>query len=237
MTNQNNAAQAAEQAIKAAIRKAYDDGYNDAKMAPDNCSTYCVERAVRLDSAALLSKLRAPVSDIREGFELAYAADADDPACAADLSHFTNGWRACIMSQVRAPVADSTLPLEQALYELVNKIDTGLDTGDLLQDARRASTVLDAIMTSGDLVACAHTFFKECGEDKWRERYERSLDFRIGWNTCLDAIAEAQANRAASVASAPVAKPKRAPLDDWRVQAIAECLETEWDDMTPAGAE
>lgn len=38
-------------------------------------------------------------------------------------------------------------------------------------------------------------------------------------------------------ASAPVAKPKRAPLDDWRVQAIAECLETEWNDMTPASAE
>ncbi len=53
-----------------------------------------------------LSKLRAPVSDIRKGFELTYAADADDPACASDLSHFTNGWRACIMSQVRAPVAD-----------------------------------------------------------------------------------------------------------------------------------
>ncbi|GEM_PF-2647563 len=41
----------------------------------------------------------------------------------------------------------------------------------------------------------------------------------------------------AALASAPVAKPKRAPLDDWRVQAIAECLETEWDDMTPASAE
>ncbi|MDH1299717.1 hypothetical protein [Achromobacter sp. GD03932] len=62
MTDQSSAAQAAEQAIKAAIRKAYDDGYNDAKMAPDNCSTYCAERAVRLDSAALLSKLRAPVA-------------------------------------------------------------------------------------------------------------------------------------------------------------------------------
>ncbi|QQB37946.1 hypothetical protein I6I07_15785 [Achromobacter deleyi] len=40
-----------------------------------------------------------------------------------------------------------------------------------------------------------------------------------------------------ALASAPVAKPKRAPLDDWRVQAIAECLETEWNDMTPASAE
>lgn len=59
MTDQNNAAQAAEQAIKDAIRKAYDDGYNDAKMAPDNASTYCVESATRHGSAALLSKLRA----------------------------------------------------------------------------------------------------------------------------------------------------------------------------------
>ena len=48
----------------------------------------------------------AATKDIREGFELTYAVDADDPTCASDLSHFTNGWRACIMSQVRAPVAD-----------------------------------------------------------------------------------------------------------------------------------
>lgn len=178
---------------------------------------------------------QAAAKEICKAFELSYAMDADDPTNASDLSHFTNGWRACIMSQVRtegvqagdepgtyvearecgacghvgindssdtqaackncdwsgdsptqdhcpgcaqngtmtaacpkcgsqyrlladsticavlasAPVADSTLPLEQALYELVNKIDPGLDTGDLLQDARRASTMLDAIMTSG----------------------------------------------------------------------------------------
>jgi len=41
----------------------------------------------------------------------------------------------------------------------------------------------------------------------------------------------------AALASAPVAKPKRAPLDDWRVQAIADCLETEWDEMSPDLAE
>lgn len=46
-----------------------------------------------------------------------------------------------------APVAD-TLPLEKALYELVDKIAPGLDTGDLVQDARRSSTLLDAIMAS-----------------------------------------------------------------------------------------
>ncbi|MGY6272734.1 hypothetical protein ACXIUT_23895 [Achromobacter denitrificans] len=41
----------------------------------------------------------------------------------------------------------------------------------------------------------------------------------------------------AALASVPVAKPKRAPLDDWRVQAIAECLEAEWDEMSPDLAE
>ncbi|MDF3938595.1 hypothetical protein P3W66_01000, partial [Achromobacter denitrificans] len=51
--------------------------------------------------------------DIREGFELTYAVDADDPACASDLSHFTNGWRACIMSQVRAPVAGEAVALRR----------------------------------------------------------------------------------------------------------------------------
>lgn len=49
---------------------------------------------------------QAAEQEIREAFELTYAADADDPACAADLFHFTNGWRACIMSKLRAPVAD-----------------------------------------------------------------------------------------------------------------------------------
>lgn len=46
-----------------------------------------------------------------------------------------------------------------------------------------------------------------------------------------------EAHKALVKLRTPVAKPKRAPLDDWRVQAIAECLETEWDDMTPASAE
>jgi len=164
---------------------------------------------------AMLSKLRSPApamqeavltdAEIREiqGTHLVTVRSRD--ALIASVIVAGRAIEAAVLSKLRAPVAD-TLPLEKALYELVNKIDTGLDTGDLLQDARRASTVLDAIMTGGDLVACAHTFFKECGEDKWRERYERSLDFRIGWNACLDAIAEAQANRAA-LASAPAVKP------------------------------
>lgn len=50
---------------------------------------------------------QAASKEIHEAFELHYAMDADDPANATDLSHFTNGWRACIMSQVRASVADA----------------------------------------------------------------------------------------------------------------------------------
>ncbi|MFY3310914.1 hypothetical protein [Achromobacter ruhlandii] len=52
------------------------------------------------------------------------------------------------LSKLRAPVANSTLPLEKALHELVSKIAPGLDTGDLLQDAQRASAMLDAIQAS-----------------------------------------------------------------------------------------
>lgn len=77
-----------------------------------------VEDFARAIESAVLSKLRAPVSSIREGFELTYAADADDPACASDLSHFTNGWRACVMSQVRAPVAD-----ERAAFDAVSGLE------------------------------------------------------------------------------------------------------------------
>ncbi len=49
---------------------------------------------------------QADNKEIRAGFELCYAVDADDPANVTDLGHFTNGWRACIISQLRAPVAD-----------------------------------------------------------------------------------------------------------------------------------
>ncbi|MGK8222201.1 hypothetical protein ACRS2S_19945 [Achromobacter xylosoxidans] len=53
---------------------------------------------------------RAPNKEIREAFELSYAADADDPASATELSHFTNGWRACVMSTTRGPVAREAPP-------------------------------------------------------------------------------------------------------------------------------
>ncbi|MFY2030270.1 hypothetical protein [Achromobacter xylosoxidans] len=52
----------------------------------------------------------AAAQDIREAFELHYATDADDPASASELSHFTNGWRACVMSTTRGPVAREAPP-------------------------------------------------------------------------------------------------------------------------------
>ncbi|MBB5448417.1 hypothetical protein HDG38_007070, partial [Paraburkholderia sp. WSM4177] len=94
------------------------------------------------------------------------------------------------------PAATVSDAFERALAELVNKIDTGLDSGDLLQDAKRASAALDSILSGGDLVACAHEYFRDSGE-----RYEKSIEFRIGWNACLDAIGQA---RAASTATATV---------------------------------
>lgn len=63
---------------------------------------------------------QAATKDIREGFELTYAADADDPACAADLFHFTNGWRACIMSQVGKPVVMKLAVDATAATDLIN---------------------------------------------------------------------------------------------------------------------
>jgi hypothetical protein len=56
-----------------------------------------------------------------------------------------------LLYKLRAPVANSTLPLEKALHELVSKIAPGLDTGDLLQDAQRASAMLDAMQARAAL--------------------------------------------------------------------------------------
>lgn len=60
---------------------------------------------------------QADNKEIRAGFELCYATDANDPANVSDLGHFTNGWRACIISQLRAPVAD-----ERAAFEAWNSM-------------------------------------------------------------------------------------------------------------------
>lgn len=128
-----------------------------------------VEDFARAIESALLSKLRAPVAD-----DLAHRLRAKYPVGPMIDGEPEFGWRdysgpapvgmrlpspimleaaeaierLCGAPVASAPVADSTLPFEQALYELMNKIDPGLDTGDLLQDAGRASAALDAIMAS-----------------------------------------------------------------------------------------
>ncbi|CAB3783035.1 hypothetical protein LMG28688_01565 [Paraburkholderia caffeinitolerans] len=113
-----------------------------------------------------------------------------------------------------APVApaaaaprNETLPFESALFELINKIDSNLDTGDMLEDAKRASAALDAILSKGDLVANAHDYFRDS-----QDRYEKSIEFRIGWNACLDALVNARA-----VAPTPtVAADAAAPSESWK---------------------
>ncbi|RIQ18777.1 hypothetical protein D0850_06920 [Bordetella avium] len=47
-----------------------------------------------------------------------------------------------------APVVNPTLPLERALHGLISKICPGLDTGEILQDARWASAALSYIMAN-----------------------------------------------------------------------------------------
>lgn len=63
-----------ESDIRHAIRKAYDDGYNDAKMPPNN---YCGERAEREGAAALLPKLRAPGADNWQQYALSGETTAE----------------------------------------------------------------------------------------------------------------------------------------------------------------
>lgn len=120
MTQQDDITQRVPMAeeILGAIRSA---GYRDH---PTNIERKRVD-AILSAVGPLLSKLRATVSSIREGFELTYAADADDPACASDLSHFTNGWRACVMSQLRAPVAAPSNETLRLAGVIADKIEDG----------------------------------------------------------------------------------------------------------------
>jgi hypothetical protein len=120
---------------------------------------------------------------------------------------FRKGWQECraALASESAPIAVAEPQFESALAELVNKIDTGLDSGDLLKDARRASTAIDSILKGGDLVACAHNFFRENPD-----RYENSIEFRIGWDACLDAIGEARK----AIPPAPIASSEEALIDD-----------------------
>ncbi|PPA75316.1 hypothetical protein C4E15_14485 [Achromobacter spanius] len=108
-----------------------------------------------LIESTLLSKLRAegmqagdeePPPIIPDDEEIAGACinASDIDGIAYDGQSFERGYRAALAS---TPVAD-TLPLEKALYELLDKIAPGLDTGNLVQDARRASNLLGVIMAS-----------------------------------------------------------------------------------------
>lgn len=66
---------------------------------------------------------------------------------------------------------------------------------------------------------------------KWEAWVARDLEEGGPENSPAMPVENAARQLRAALASAP-AKPTRAPADDWRVLAIAECLEKEWDDMT-----
>ena len=116
-----------------------------------------------------------------------------------------------------ASVGDSRAAFETALVELVNKIDIGLDSGDLLKDAARASSAIDAILVGGDLVANAYDHFRDDPA-----RYTNSVDFRIGWDACLDAIGKARAAKAARGGAAQMSRVNELEHEIAAMKATAE---------------
>lgn len=108
------------------------------------------------------------------------------------------------LSKLRSPVADSTLPLEKALHELVSKIAPGLDTGDLLQDAQRASAMLDAIQARAPVADEAPT---DADLDKlYRETITEGPDHDTRcWENSHRLYARAVLSRYAAPQASPVA--------------------------------
>lgn len=113
-----------------------------------------------------------------------------------------------LLSRLRAQVAD-TLPLEAALHVLVDKIVPGLDTGDLVQDARRASTALSAILASAPVADERAAF--EAWATAIAEKYDVTRNGDHYMEPYTEWVWEAWQARAA-LASAPVA-PQACPTD------------------------
>lgn len=119
-----------------------------------------------------------------------------------------------LLSKVPAPIADSTLRLEQALHELIDKIVPGLDTGDLVQDARRASTALSATLASAPVAGeraavdpCGYVAVKVSAVDWLKDKFpaltiKAGLCERIGGR--LYTITRLMRDHDAALASAPV---------------------------------
>lgn len=112
-----------------------------------------------------------------------------------------------LLSKLRAPVAD-TLPLEAALHVLVDKIVPGLDTGDLVHDAGRASAVLGAIMAGAPVAGAVR--WPTMPPSKGQSPVLFEDGYAEGWAKCMD-----ECQRAVSLASAPVAGEAHTALNEW----------------------
>lgn len=159
---------------------------------------------------------QAAEQEIREAFELTYAADADDPACAADLFHFTNGWRACIMSQVRAPVTDEPpggthWPVLRAMarnYTAGKHTWDALDANACEQAAEEIRRLRAALASAPVASARAALAQLEAACDtlcrlRTQEQYLSMVD--SGQQDALLALDDARAQARAALASAPAA--------------------------------
>ncbi|CUJ50170.1 Uncharacterised protein [Achromobacter sp. 2789STDY5608633] len=139
-----------------------------------------------------------------------------------------------LLSKTRTPVAEDSLAV-QALKSAQNNIAARRPPGssdpqsprydhdaflwDYYQRAIDSLALASAPVADGITPAGMKEICPACGHQ-----------FACFHNPYIDELR-------AALASVPLAKPKRAPLDDWRVQAIAECLEAEWDEMSPDLAE
>lgn len=160
---------------------------------------------------------QAADKELREAFELIYAADADDPACAADLFHFTNGWRACIMSKLRAPVADERALIAEA---------TGHVTEALVYVDRVAQRKAIGYSDFGVNPRRHHNDTRPYNlKDARQDAYTAAILLRKAW----DVLDPSTTPRDAAQASAPVAG--EAPTDDEIIDMAVEPLGIDCDRM------
>lgn len=81
------------------------------------------------------------ITFIDGGYEIFYKDKVNPTAFIDKAESISNALFSVLPS--KKPLNDITLPYESALYELIDKIAPGLDTGDLIADARTASKKFD----------------------------------------------------------------------------------------------
>lgn len=206
-------------------------------------------RFARAIESALLSKLRAPVAenpdrtmlqsvlqDLEKSESVCPQCGHSDSCADMDVAYMI---RDHLKGDASAPVADERAAFEAwAQKKKMPLARIGEQYDDFWVDHAWNGWQARAAHASAP-VADELPHWEEVSAKLERDETLTPLEFFIYENEPAggDGADAWRDQLASALASAPVAKLKRAPVDDWRVQAIAECLESEWDDMTPDQAE